>query len=65
MHEKYTKLRDERGLSDYQVSKETGIPRTTLSEWAAGKYEPKVDKIQKIANYFGVGLGYFYGGEEK
>ena len=31
-YEKYAKLRDERGYSDYRVSKETGIGAATLSD---------------------------------
>lgn len=59
MYQKYAKLRDARGVTDYRVSVETGIPRTTLSEWGAGKYEPKLDKIAALAKYFGVPIEYF------
>lgn len=50
----YKALKDKKGVTDYQVSKETGIPRSTLSEWNAGKYVPKADKLKKLAEYFGV-----------
>ena len=59
MREKYEKLRDKHGLTDYRVSKDTGIPYTTLREWGAGAYQPKIDKIKKLADYFGVSLAYF------
>lgn len=55
-YEKYVKLRDERGLTDYQVSKQTGISSATLSEWKSGRYVPKIDKIIKIADLFDVSL---------
>ncbi len=48
------KLLNERKMTAYQLSKETGVSTVTLSEWKAGKYTPKIDKIQKIANYFGI-----------
>lgn len=59
MYAKYAKLRDEKGLTDYKVAKETGIPRSTLYEWGRGMYEPKLDKIVKLAKFFGVPLEYF------
>lgn len=60
MYEKYQKLRDDKGISDYKVAKEAGIPYSTLKDWAKGIYQPKIDKIMKIANYFDVPLEYFY-----
>lgn len=56
MYKKYAKLRDERGLTDYAVAKDTGISACTLSRWKNGIYTPKVDKLQTIAAYFGVKL---------
>lgn len=53
---KYKELRDRKGVTDYQISKETGIPRSTLSELAANKYVSKVDKLIKLADYFGVSV---------
>ena len=54
MYENYARLRDERGLSDYAIAKELGIGRSTFSEWKKGDYTPKIDKLRKIAAYFGV-----------
>lgn len=59
MYERYAKLRDERGLTDYRVSVDTGIPKTTFSEWRAMKYEPKLNKIATLAKYFDVPIEYF------
>lgn len=59
MYEKYEKLRNEKGITDYRVAIDTGISRTTLSEWGAGKYTPKVDKLLILAEYFGVPIEYF------
>lgn len=46
------------------VSKATGISTATLTSWKQGKYTPKQDKLQKIADYFGVSLDYLMTGEE-
>lgn len=59
MYERYAALRDEKGVTDYRVATETGIPKSTFSEWKNGTYRPKVDKIKKLAEYFGVSLEYF------
>ena len=58
MYEIYAKLRDERGITDYQVAKDIGIPRSTFSDWKNGKYIPKAEKLQKIADYFCVSIEY-------
>lgn len=54
VYENYAQLRDDRHMNDLQVAKETGIGATTLYEWKAGKYTPKVDKLAKIAKLFNV-----------
>lgn len=58
-YQKYEQLKTSRGLTDYRVGVETGISRTTLSEWKAGRYTPKVDKLKKLADYFDVSVEYF------
>lgn len=59
MYEKFQELLDKRNQTAAQVSKETGIASSTLSEWKKGKYTPKLDKLQKIADYFNVPIEYF------
>ena len=60
MYKIYEQLRNERKMTDYEVSKKTGISSATLSHWKSGFYNPKVDKIQKIAELFGVPVEVFY-----
>lgn len=59
MYKKYAALRDKAGVTDYKVATETGIPKSTFSEWKKGTYNPKIEKLKKIAAYFGVPLDYF------
>ena len=49
MYEKYSKIRDELGLTDYQVAKITGISRSMFSDWKRGKSKTKVDKLKLIS----------------
>lgn len=62
MYARYAKLRDKKGVTDYLVAKETGISAVTLSEWKSGKYNPKVDKLLKLAKFFDVPIEYFLEG---
>lgn len=59
MYGKYEALRDEKKLSDYKVSQETGIATSTLTDWKKGRYKPKVDKLQVLAKFFSVPIEYF------
>ena len=56
MYKKYIQLRDERGLTDYKVSLETGIAKSTFTDWKNGRSKPKVDKLRKLAEYFNVSI---------
>lgn len=56
MYKKFKQFLEERNITAYKVSKDTGIAQSTLSDWKTGKSKPKVDKLIKIANYFGVTL---------
>ena len=59
MYKKYADLRDNAGVTDYEVSKNTGVPTSTLTNWKYGRYTPKLEKIKKIADYFGKPIEYF------
>ncbi len=45
----------------YRVSKETGIPGSTFTDWKNGRSCPKSDKLRKIADYFEVSLDLLLG----
>ena len=64
MYERFAKLLEIKGITAYRLSKDTGISRTTLSEWKSGRSTPKADKMQKIADYFGVTVNYLMGWDE-
>lgn len=64
MYEIYCKLRDEKGVKDADVVRETGITKSTFSDWKSGRSKPKNEKLQKIADYFGVTIDYLMTGKE-
>lgn len=53
-YEKYEKIRNSKGLTDYAVHKATGIATATISDWKNGKSNPKTDKLIAIAECLGV-----------
>ena len=59
MYEKFAELLEKNNVTAYQVAKATGVATATLTEWKKGTYTPKVDKLKKIADYFGVSIEYF------
>lgn len=59
-YEKFRELLDERNLTPYAVSKETGIPSTCLADWKSGRSKPKSDKLYILAKYFNVPMEYFF-----
>lgn len=59
MYKNYVELRDERNLTDYRVSVDTGIGRSTFSDWKSGRSKPKVEKLKTLADYFDVSVDYF------
>lgn len=60
-YEIFASLLTQRGIKAVDVSRQTGIATSTLSEWKKGKTEPKIDKMQKLADYFNVSLDYMTG----
>lgn len=54
-------IMEKRELTAYRVSKDTGISQASLADWRKGRSKPKIDKLQKLANYFGVSISYLTG----
>ena len=51
-------------MSIYKVCRDTGVASATISNWKNGKYTPKRDKLQKLADYFGVDVNLFINGKQ-
>lgn len=63
MYEMFEKLLKEGNLKIADVAKATGLSYSTFTDWKAGRYTPKAEKRQKIADFFGVPLEYLDTGE--
>lgn len=58
-YEKFEELLVKHKVKAADVSKVTGIHASTFSDWKKGKSKPKIDKIQKIADFFKIDTEYF------
>lgn len=65
-YKRYSKKRNEKGVTNYRVAKATGVTQKTLSLWKNGKLEcfPKVETLAKIAEYLETTLSYLLEGKE-
>ena len=64
LYERYEKIRDARGYTDYKVSKLAGIGTATISNWKNGKYTPKFEKLNSFAKALDVSYKYLIGAED-
>lgn len=58
-YEKFEELLKKYNVKAADVSKATGIHPSTFSDWKKRKSKPKIDKIQKIADFFKIDTEYF------
>ena len=63
VYKKFAELLAKTGKTTAQVSRDTGIAENIFSYWKSGRSQPKVDKLLKISQYFGVPLEYFLTGD--
>ena len=54
-------LRKEKKLTQKELAEETDIPYRTLQRWENGESQIKPEKAEKLADYFGVSVGYLLG----
>lgn len=54
MAENIQRLMDSRGIDRNKICADLGFKYTTFTDWVKGKTYPRIDKIEMMANYFGV-----------
>ena len=42
------------GKSQREIAEAVGVARSTFTEWIKGNKYPRIDKIEQLANYFGI-----------
>lgn len=63
MYEKFAQLLAVHGITANTVAKAAHVNASTFTDWKQGKSQPKLEKLQKIADYFNVPVSYFYDGD--
>lgn len=58
-YKKFAGLLSRLNTTAHKVAKDTGITRSTFSDWKSGRSCPKVGKVKILADYFEVSLEYF------
>ncbi len=54
-------LREESGLTQTKLGKEIGVDQRSISFYELGKYEPDLQTLINIANFFDVSTDYLLG----
>ena len=54
MAENIQRLMDSRGIDRNTICADLGFKYTTFTDWVKGNTYPRIDKIEMMANYFGV-----------
>lgn len=62
LSDRIQQLINENNISQSELEKKLGFGKGTISKWK-GTTAPSADKLQKIAEYFGVTLDYLMTGE--
>jgi|GEM_PF-1791953 transcriptional regulator with XRE-family HTH domain len=54
-------LRKEKRLTQEELAREIGISKITVLRWENGERQIKLDKAQKLADFFGVSIAHLLG----
>ena len=54
MADNINRLMREHGIERKALAKRIGVPYSSLTDWANGRTYPRIDKIQMLADFFGV-----------
>ena len=61
MYSRFLLLMQKNNVKAAEVSRRTGISKSTLSKWKNGVSTPKMDKLKIIADYFHVSVEWLAG----
>ena len=61
---KIKELRQEKGLSQRELAKATGIKQANISRWEAGLVVPNINDVWTLANFFDCSIDYLVGKDE-
>ena len=56
MGEKIKQLREQKGLTQYELAEKIGCGKHNISTWELGKYEPLLANVVALADFFNVSI---------
>lgn len=59
MYKEFENLLKKNQISAYKVSKETGIPQSTFTDWKNSRSKPKIEKLIRLAEFFKIDIDVF------
>jgi len=59
--ERLIEVRNEKGITQEELSNYLNVSRSTIAGYETGKRKPEYETLQKLANYFNVSLDYLLG----
>ena len=60
-----TRLRLNRGWSEYDLAKSSGLSQSTISTWYRKQQTPTIQTLDKVCYGFGITLSQFFAGGEE
>ncbi|MCL2697915.1 MAG: helix-turn-helix domain-containing protein [Oscillospiraceae bacterium] len=63
-NERFVHILQERKISTYKLTKDTGISNGLISDWKNKKRTPASENLIKLADYFDVSVDYLLGRTE-
>ena len=61
LKERLKELREEKGLTQTQLAKETNISQAGIAKWETGDRTPSMDQLIILANFFDCSIDYLVG----
>jgi len=55
-----TRLREDRGWTEYELAKNSGLTQSTVSTWYRKKQTPTIQTLEKVCAGLGISLSQFF-----
>lgn len=63
--ERLKQLRAQRGLTQDTLSKQSGLTKSSIAMYETGKRKPKIEVLERLADFFNVDLDYLVGKSDR
>lgn len=64
-YDRYVGLCSEKGISPSRAAEEIGLNKASVTNWKKNGYTPRAEVLQRIAEYFGVSVGFLVDSSEE